>query len=344
MKIYVASSWRCALQPAVVAMIRNYLGHDHQVYDFRNPAPGNSGFSWKSIDGGWESWTPEQYRENLKHPIAVAGHKADMDALRDCDLCILVLPSGRSASWELGWAVGAGKVCAVVMFDKCEPELMYAGLDILINPNELFDWLDVESCRLHQMKHQETEAAKLAAQAHAAPPGEIVYWCEDCLYAGPLEDHNEPPPGAQLRERCEAAPFGVLCQGHDPMDKVKLGQVVATFTVGEKRPADLFTDEPEPENLRETPEVYKAFEARRKDQEAKRLQWIADHNLTIQKVADHFVAVSAIPVFRFDIHRMKLTPLGVMLGDKIATEHGFAKAMATAARLTRERKAASANH
>ena len=41
MKIYMASSWRNADQPRVLRMIRE-LGHD--VYDFRNPAPGNEGF------------------------------------------------------------------------------------------------------------------------------------------------------------------------------------------------------------------------------------------------------------------------------------------------------------
>lgn len=36
MNIYVASSWRCARQPAVVAALR---AAGHEVYDFKNPAP-----------------------------------------------------------------------------------------------------------------------------------------------------------------------------------------------------------------------------------------------------------------------------------------------------------------
>lgn len=137
MKIYVASSWRNILQPGIVSILRNC---GHEVYDFRNPTPGQNGFSWREIHPDWEQWTPEQYREALTHPIALQGFRFDMDALKACDACVLVLPSGRSASFEFGWAIGAGKRGAVVMFERCEPELMYLGNPILTNVNELFDW------------------------------------------------------------------------------------------------------------------------------------------------------------------------------------------------------------
>ena len=114
----------------------------HEVYDFRNPAPGNHGFAWSAIDEAWQDWTPTQYRDALEHPIAKAGFGLDMNALRDCDACVLVLPSGRSASFEFGWAIGNGKRGAVVTFDKCEPELMYAGNPILTTTDELFDWAE----------------------------------------------------------------------------------------------------------------------------------------------------------------------------------------------------------
>lgn len=138
MKIYVASSWRNLLQPAIVVILRE---GGHEVYDFKNPAPGNHGFAWSSIDENWQNWTPGEYRKALEHPIAKAGFDCDMRALQDCDACVLVLPSGRSASFEFGWAIGNGKRGAVVMFEKCEPELMYRGNPILTTPDELFDWI-----------------------------------------------------------------------------------------------------------------------------------------------------------------------------------------------------------
>lgn len=139
MKIYVASSWRNLIQPAVVTILRRC---NHEVYDFRNPGPNNTGFGWNQIDPLWEQWSPDQYREALNHPIAKSGFVSDMTALKWCDACLLVLPSGRSASWEFGYALGSGKNGAVLMLEKCEPELMYSGNPILTTLDQLFDWAE----------------------------------------------------------------------------------------------------------------------------------------------------------------------------------------------------------
>lgn len=137
MKIYVASSWRNMIQPAIVTILRRC---GHEVYDFRHPAPGNKGFAWSEIDPEWKSWTPKQYGDALRHPIAKRGFDLDMNALSGCEACVLVLPSGRSASWEFGWALGAGKKGAVIMLEECEAELMYSGNPILTTMDEIFGW------------------------------------------------------------------------------------------------------------------------------------------------------------------------------------------------------------
>src|SRR5579872_6628291 len=105
-KIYVASSWRNEFQQDVVFALRS---RGHEVYDFKNPKPGNNGFQWAAIDHHWQGWTPEEFRYHLCHPIAQDGFNLDMEALIWCDTCVLVLPCGRSAHLELGWACGAGK-------------------------------------------------------------------------------------------------------------------------------------------------------------------------------------------------------------------------------------------
>jgi hypothetical protein len=109
--IYVASSWRNVWQPGVVRLLRE---HGHEVYDFKNPRPGDNGFHWSEIDPDWKDWNPKRYREALKDPIAEGGFKSDMDALRAADTCVLVQPCGTSAHLELGWACGAGKRTAVL--------------------------------------------------------------------------------------------------------------------------------------------------------------------------------------------------------------------------------------
>lgn len=126
MRVYVASSWRNPHQPAVVTALRTA---GHEVYDFRHPdvqgPPGapSSGFAWSAIDPAWESWSVERYRAALSHPLAVGGFAADFAAMEWADAFVYVLPCGRSASLELGWACGAGKLTIALLADA-EPELM----------------------------------------------------------------------------------------------------------------------------------------------------------------------------------------------------------------------------
>ena len=125
-KVYVASSWRNLAQPGVVAAIRK-MGHD--VYDFRHPKPGDTGFSWGDIAAEWQGWSAQEYIDGLNHPIAEAGFKSDFDAMQWADTFVLVQPCGRSAHLEMGWAVGAGKATIMVLGPDIEPELMVKMCD-----------------------------------------------------------------------------------------------------------------------------------------------------------------------------------------------------------------------
>ena len=78
MRIYVASSWRNEFQQMIVTVLKS-MGHE--VYDFRNPKEGNSGFQWSNIDKDWQNWTSEQYVKALDHPVAEEGFKLDFDAI-----------------------------------------------------------------------------------------------------------------------------------------------------------------------------------------------------------------------------------------------------------------------
>jgi hypothetical protein len=121
-RIYVASSWRNERQPAVVAALR---AAGHEVYDFKNPAPGNHGFHWSDIDPTWQTWSPFQFRAALKQDIAIDGFNRDHAAMEWADTFVMVLPCGRSAHLELGWACGAKKRTVILLDAQQEPELMY---------------------------------------------------------------------------------------------------------------------------------------------------------------------------------------------------------------------------
>lgn len=201
--VYVASSWRNQMQPAVVEVLRA-AGID--CYDFKSPE-GGTGFSWsevKSADaparitvcqhcntpivqssftglgfyepdvdpnndpvrwrhgatgyaacaGGrhfaipkkgsdWEA--ADEYLRMVKHPRAIEGFEADFNAMQKADTFVMVLPCGKSAHLELGWAVGAGKRTAVLLEDPVEPELMYRMVDYMATSVfDLLGWLGVQ--------------------------------------------------------------------------------------------------------------------------------------------------------------------------------------------------------
>lgn len=150
--IYVASSWRNPMHTAVCAGLR---AASIEHYDFKNPE-GGTGFSWrevktdapsatgiKSKGSDWEQ--VDEYLRMVSHPRALAGFASDFDAMKAADTFVLVLPCGKSAHLELGWAVGAGKRTAILLEDPVEPELMYRMVDYLAPTFfDLLGWLGVK--------------------------------------------------------------------------------------------------------------------------------------------------------------------------------------------------------
>lgn len=142
MNIYVASSWRNTTQPIVVQALRDL---DHVVYDFRD----DDGFHWSEIDptykgvGEGVGTSPAQYVEMLAHPLAKRGYARDIEALDECDLCVLVLPCGKSAHLELGRASGRGSGTAILCEDPMQPELMYGMADhVAVDLDDLLRFVD----------------------------------------------------------------------------------------------------------------------------------------------------------------------------------------------------------
>lgn len=145
-KVYVASSWRNDIQPAVVT---DLLNDGHKVYDFRNP-PESTGFGWAEVGmpsyiAATNSDVPaDEYLAGLTHPRAVEGFAADFKAMRWADTFVLVLPCGRSAHLELGWAVGR-KRTAILVEPEVTPELMYMMVDrIFTVRSSLREWVSDE--------------------------------------------------------------------------------------------------------------------------------------------------------------------------------------------------------
>jgi nucleoside 2-deoxyribosyltransferase len=91
-----------------------------------HPKPGQPGFSWGDIAKAWRYWSPQRFINALASATAFQGYSQDKEALDWCDTCVLLLPCGRSAHLEAGYAIGQGKPTLIVLDeDKFEPELMY---------------------------------------------------------------------------------------------------------------------------------------------------------------------------------------------------------------------------
>jgi hypothetical protein len=126
MKVYVASSWRNKFQPEVVKVLRE---DGHIVYDFKD----SEGFHWSEVDKQYEAWSnnPRAYLTGLNHPAAIRGYNRDMQALKECDACVFVMPCGLSAGIELGWAKGQDKLTVVYIPALDKPDLMVKVADFI---------------------------------------------------------------------------------------------------------------------------------------------------------------------------------------------------------------------
>lgn len=158
MKIYVASSWRNTEQPHVVKSLRDA---NHEVYDFKD----SDGFHWSNVDPefkgngdvqlrGLEDFDKledfRNYRRALMHPVAQQGFSRDFEHMEWADAFVLVLPCGRSAHLEAGWAIGKRKPTCVFMpdFDGTW-DLMYLMADLITDSYaEMWSWASGVGARL----------------------------------------------------------------------------------------------------------------------------------------------------------------------------------------------------
>ena len=144
-KIYVASSWENPLQPSFVEELRR-RGHD--VYDFRHPHGRDDSNVWDVLKVKKDKVYGETLVSALDTPLAYARHEEHLEAMKEADTCVLLLPCGRSAHIEAGFMKGLGKTVYVLgsVFDELKPELMYLTFDaFFILYEDLFNALDEDN-------------------------------------------------------------------------------------------------------------------------------------------------------------------------------------------------------
>lgn len=132
-RVYVASSWKNELQQDVVAALRK---DGFEVYDFKHPDETSKGFHWSDVMPNYKGGVaPAEFRKALDHPLCKEGFARDFNAMLNADVCVMVMPCGRSAHIEAGYFVGNIDKFLIIFIPTVgliEPELMYKMADKIV--------------------------------------------------------------------------------------------------------------------------------------------------------------------------------------------------------------------
>jgi nucleoside 2-deoxyribosyltransferase len=105
----------------------------HQVYNFRDP---QWAFSWGQVNMPSMPTAAQQREILLTHPRAAQGFVNDFRGMLWADVCVLLLPAGRSAHLEAGYCAGAGRHVIAYLRDGEEPDLMNLLMHKLVTTDQ----------------------------------------------------------------------------------------------------------------------------------------------------------------------------------------------------------------
>lgn len=82
------------------------------------------------------------YVDALRRPAAQNIFEFDKRWIMNSEAMVLVLPAGKSAHMELGWAAGKGKRTAILLDDPDRWDVMYQFADLVTaDPDQIKEWL-----------------------------------------------------------------------------------------------------------------------------------------------------------------------------------------------------------
>ena len=171
MKLYIASSWR--LSNELLQLAKYLRSHGHEVDCFCDSSSGRYVFHWSEFFGpGVTEEEAEQLRFKYDAKSFINDHRVqrafeeDKGWLDWAEGVVLVVPSGRSAHLEAGYAVGQGKpVWVWGLFPKGEFDVMYRFAQTLFRTEELPEMLKAiaEHEKLQRLAAIDTRPKKRAA-------------------------------------------------------------------------------------------------------------------------------------------------------------------------------------
>ena len=95
----------------------------------------------------WQAYCRKRgysYKQALHSPFVQTAYQFDFTHLKEADIVVLVMPCGRSAHLELGWALGHGKE-GYILFPDGEPDrydlMANLATDVCFSVEELLEVL-----------------------------------------------------------------------------------------------------------------------------------------------------------------------------------------------------------
>jgi len=143
MKIYLAASWR--IKDVVLEMAELLRSNGHIVDAFCDE-DNRVSFNWSELleimDNEGMNIAELDAKDMMKHWRVQEAFKEDKKYLDWSDAVVMLMPCGRSAHLEAGYAAGSGKKLYIVGgFEKGEFETMYGFADGMYDYSELRDLL-----------------------------------------------------------------------------------------------------------------------------------------------------------------------------------------------------------
>lgn len=151
MKLYMASSWKN--EEAAISLARVLRGHGHEVDCFCEPGRGRFVFHWSKIVNDPDELQQLDSKSFLADARTQRAFLEDKKWLDWCGGVVLLLPAGRSAHLEAGYAVGQGKpvwAWSLTGFPKGEFDVMYGFFRGLYGEEELDDLLRALNGRIRE--------------------------------------------------------------------------------------------------------------------------------------------------------------------------------------------------
>ena len=141
MKIYIATSWR--MENTAVLLAKRLREEGFKVDCFCEDRAGRCVFHWSELADKKEDIKNYDAKSFIDNPKVQRAFKEDKKWLDWADACVLLLPSGKSAHLEAGYAKGQGKKLYVLGgFIKGEFDVMYNFADGLFRWEEFVSFLE----------------------------------------------------------------------------------------------------------------------------------------------------------------------------------------------------------